>query len=85
MDRSVVGRLLHSSTWPALVRSDSSTFRGVGLPAKLMEIMSPIMGLLILLAGIVTPLGLSDVIVQSSAKVTENFLYIADDSPMGRG
>lgn len=81
--RSVVGRVLHSSYWPTLLRSDTVATNGVTLPVQVISTTLPILTVLVAIAAIVTPLGLYEEIAASSSKSLHKFTYIKDTSAFG--
>lgn len=83
--RSVIGRLLHSSNWPTLLRGDSAATNGLTLSAKIFKYAGLSATLLISIVAIVTPLGLYEVVVPNENPISENFHYIADGGIFGLG
>jgi len=82
--RSVVCRIVQSTWWPSILSSDSATYNAVGHPVVALSVFST-MGMAILaIAGIITPLGLSDEIVVASVRNAQ-FDYIRDPGPFGIG
>ncbi|WEW55920.1 hypothetical protein PRK78_001355 [Emydomyces testavorans] len=83
--RTQIGKALHASHWPFLLRADSSTIRVVNRAVKLEGIIRPLILLIIGVAAIVTPLGLYDAIVPGTSAVPQPFKYQNDMSPLGVG
>jgi hypothetical protein len=83
--RSVVGRVLHSSHWPTMLRTDSAGTRGVRGSVRLIAVFEILLLLLISVASIVTPLGLYETIVPLAEMKEETFQYAQDNTPMGVG
>lgn len=83
--RSVVGRTLHSSHWPTILRSDSASVRGVRGSIRLIALFEVFFLLLVTIASIVTPLGLYETIVPEDGLKEETFSYAEDNSSMGIG
>lgn len=83
MYRSVVGRVLHSSYWPTLLRSDTVATNGVSLPVQVISTTLPTLTLLVAIAAIVMPLGLCKEIAASASKSLHKFTYIKDTSAFG--
>lgn len=81
--RSVIGRQLHSSAWPSILFSDSSTTTKVDLRVTIAANTSIIFVILVTVASIVTPLGLQDKIKRTGSQNFE-FTYVTDDSLFGR-
>jgi len=81
--RSVLGRLLNSSLWPSILRTDSVTHRGVSKKVVLLSALSTLGSLLLAIVGPVTPLGLSTRVQSSSAGLVR-FKYAIDNSPIGQ-
>lgn len=64
--RTVASRALQSSYWPDLLRTDSVRTHGVRKDIVLLTHFGTLMGVLITVAGVVTPLGLYEALVPSS-------------------
>ena len=82
---SVVGRQLHSSFWPILLDSDTATSRGVRTTVTLVTWLRPLTLILLAIAAVVTPLGLSDFVGPSGQPTLVPFSYHRDGSPMTYG
>lgn len=82
--RSVASRALEQSHWPVFVQSDTSNAYGVRRDVLLLNSMITFMGILIAVAGIVTPLGLYEDL-QPARQVTPAFGYLPDTGPFGFG
>lgn len=81
--RSVLGRLLNSSLWPTILRTDSATHRSVSKKVVLLSALSTLGALLLAIVGPFTPLGLSSRVQSSSASLVQ-FNYAVDNSPIGQ-
>ncbi|KAJ6585511.1 hypothetical protein B0H19DRAFT_1109875 [Mycena capillaripes] len=81
---NVIGRSLHNSLWPTLLRTDSSTARGTGFRVALFSYLSFVVTVLVAVAGVLMPLGLSagPALLGSPKNVTASF--VADTSALGR-
>jgi hypothetical protein len=83
---SGVTRTIHSSFWPDLLRTDSTSSGSTWSRISIISNLSVIGGVLIAIAGVVTPLGLDEgppvqtdyVLMGASAS------YVRDESPIGR-
>jgi hypothetical protein len=82
--RTVSASAFHSSLWPIILRSDSSQSHGVRPIVRLVTNLITWTFFLIALAGIITPLGLYDALVQTRS-VQVKFRYLPDTSPLGFG
>jgi hypothetical protein len=82
---SVVGRALHSSYWPQILRSDTSTSDSIDRRIKFLILLKPLALLIVTAAAIVTPLGLYDTILPGRSPQQVPFSYVSDLSPMGYG
>jgi hypothetical protein len=82
---SVVGRALHSSYWPQILRSDTSTSDSIDRRIKFLILLRPLTLLVVTTAAIVTPLGLYDSILPGRSPQQVPFSYVSDLSPMGYG
>lgn len=82
---SVVGRALHSSYWPQILRSDTSTSDSIDRRIKFLILLRPLALLVVTAAAIVTPLGLYDSILPGRSPQQVPFSYVSDLSPMGYG
>jgi hypothetical protein len=82
---SVAGRALHSSHWPQILRSDTSTSDSIDRRIKFLILLKPLALLIVTAAAIVTPLGLYDSILPGRSPQQVPFSYVSDLSPMGYG
>jgi hypothetical protein len=82
---SVVGRTLHSSHWPSILRTDSAGVQGVRGSVRIIAKFEMLFLLLISVASIVTPLGLYETIVPQEGLREETFSYALDNSSLGIG
>jgi len=79
---SAISRMIHASLWPTLLQTDSSSC-GSSFRVSLFSNFFLISGILIAVAGVVTPLGLSEgELAQFGHQSTVNALYISDKSPI---
>jgi hypothetical protein len=76
--------MVQSSLWPTLLSSDSTAKHGVQRAVAFLDLLLPIAVFLIAVAGVVTPLGLSQPITPGST-VVRTFQYVPDTSPIGFG
>ncbi|KAB8262112.1 hypothetical protein BDV32DRAFT_147761 [Aspergillus pseudonomiae] len=81
---SVVSRLIHSSYWPTILDSDTAASTGVSRAIKACTWLQLGALGLVAVAGIVTPLGLYDVIGPDDAPTNIPFHYVSDTSAFGR-
>ncbi|EER27888.1 hypothetical protein CPC735_032240 [Coccidioides posadasii C735 delta SOWgp] len=80
-----IGRSLHASHWPLLLRADTATAREVSRAVRLEGILRPLILLIVGIAAVVTPLGLYDAVVPGTKMVPQPFQYQPDTSPFGSG
>ncbi|CCX31912.1 hypothetical protein FPQ18DRAFT_119095 [Pyronema domesticum] len=80
---SVVNRVTQISLWPNILRADTVQTSNVRLAAKILTRLGTLTLLLLTIAGIVTPLGLSDAVQPSDATIA-NFEYAKDLSSWGQ-
>ena len=78
---SVITRILQSSLWPTLLRTDSAASSNAGV--SLFSNLFLLNGILIALAGVITPLGLRDGPLVQFRHSFVHSLYIPDISPIG--
>jgi hypothetical protein len=78
---SVITRILQSSLWPTLLRTDSTASSNAGV--SLFSNLFLLSGILIALAGVITPLGLKNGPLVQSRHNFMHSLYIPDTSPIG--
>ncbi|KAI9821500.1 MAG: hypothetical protein M1832_003348 [Thelocarpon impressellum] len=81
---SVVGRLLQSSWWPTILQADATATRGVRLVPVAVSWLVLLATLLLSVASLVTPFGLTDA-VASSVSTVAPFRYAPDLSAFGQG
>lgn len=79
---SVLAREIQKSIWPSILRSDTVGSRNVHWTVRTVANISLALSILIFITGIVTPLGLSDEVVLSKAKI-EQFVYTKDLTSFG--
>jgi hypothetical protein len=84
VSRTVAGQAFERSHWPFLLRTDGVYNHGVRRPVLLLTIIITFMSYLISLAGIVTPLGLYQVL-DTQPPTTAQFQYAPDLSAFGYG
>ncbi|KAF4466271.1 hypothetical protein FALBO_6867 [Fusarium albosuccineum] len=77
---TTAGRFLQSSLWPALLQADSAKSRGVRRSVSLMALAVPLLGLLVSLAGVITPLGLYEQDELDNESTSASFQYVEDSS-----
>ncbi|KAF2192809.1 hypothetical protein K469DRAFT_746140 [Zopfia rhizophila CBS 207.26] len=82
---SVVGRTLHASHWPSILRTESAGVQGVRGSVRLIALLEVLLLFLISVASIVTPLGLYETVVPERDLTEETFDYAEDFTPMGNG
>jgi hypothetical protein len=81
---SVIAAKLHSSYWPVILRTDSTSSKGRNPRINVISTLTLISTILLAVAGVVSPLGLSQgPLLQSGYKVTAAS-YVPDTSPMGQ-
>ncbi|KAJ6463358.1 hypothetical protein C8R45DRAFT_1025425 [Mycena sanguinolenta] len=78
---NVIGRKLHSSLWPTLLRADK--MRGSGFRVALFSYLSLLTTLLVTVSGVVMPLGLSAGPDLRAHWKTSSASFVADTSPLG--
>ncbi|KAF7320844.1 hypothetical protein HMN09_00170900 [Mycena chlorophos] len=78
---NVVGRKLHASLWPTLLRTDTS--RGAGGRVKMFSALTMATTLLVAVAGVLMPLGLSVGPDTQAASTWVSSSFVADTSPLG--
>lgn len=81
---SVASRALQASLWPTLLSSDSESTKNVSRRVVLLSWLILLASVLLNVAGIVTPLGLSQASLPA-ASVHARFAYAPDVSSFGRG
>ncbi|KAH6853287.1 hypothetical protein B0I37DRAFT_420104 [Chaetomium sp. MPI-CAGE-AT-0009] len=82
---SVVGRVIHNSYWPAILQTDATATTGVRRRVSAVSWGVALGGVLVGIAGIITPLGLYEEIVPSNDPTPIPFKYSPDLSPFGLG
>ncbi|KAF3397412.1 hypothetical protein DPV78_008163 [Talaromyces pinophilus] len=82
---SVLGRLLHSSYWPSILRTETAASSGVGRPVLVTGYVQNAVRVLLWLASIVTPLGLYESIEPAKSQTDTGFVYLPDRSAFGYG
>jgi hypothetical protein len=85
VDRSVIGRFLHSSYWPTILGTDSAATFSANRATVFMACFRLFMVALIAVAAIVTPFGLYESIETSPDSTTSTFHHIQDLSTFGLG
>ncbi|GKZ26724.1 hypothetical protein AbraCBS73388_002977 [Aspergillus brasiliensis] len=81
---SVVSRLLHSSYWPTILDSDTVASTGVSKRILTYSWLQLIAAVLVSITGIVTPLGLYDIIGPEDGLTDVLFHYAPDTSAFGK-
>ncbi|KAK2776513.1 hypothetical protein FQN53_002684 [Emmonsiellopsis sp. PD_33] len=80
-----VGRALHSTYWPLILRGDSALTSAVSRAVKFEALLRPLALGIIAIAAVVTPLGLYEAIVPSKTTSLQPFQYKQDTSSFGFG
>jgi len=80
----VVSTVLQRSLWPFILRADVIHNRGVPNSIFFLSQFIPLMGILIAIAGVATPLGLYEAVLPAKSTQT-SFHYVDDNSPFGYG
>ncbi|TFK31090.1 hypothetical protein BDQ12DRAFT_760118, partial [Crucibulum laeve] len=80
---SVFTRGVHSSLWPSLLRSDSVVSSNASTRVNIFSKLSVLSTILIIVAGIVTPLGLKDGPVLYTFYSDVDASFVQDTSPLG--
>ncbi|KAJ7213995.1 hypothetical protein GGX14DRAFT_542282 [Mycena pura] len=80
---NVIGRSLHSSLWPTILRTDSTSARGTGLRVAFFTYLSFAVTILVAVAGVVMPLGLKNGPMLSNPPQNVSAAFIKDTSPIG--
>ena len=79
MARTAAGKVLQSSYWPTILRSDATHNHGVRKPIMFAVLAIPLIAILTAVAGVVTPLGLYDDLM-AYKEVVGSFEYVSDPS-----
>ncbi|OSS43473.1 hypothetical protein B5807_11982 [Epicoccum nigrum] len=79
---SVLNRYIANTVWPHLLRADAVSNRYVSTSTKVLTWTSFIGAVLLVLASVLAPLGLSESILPGAAELIE-FQYVKDPSPWG--
>ncbi|KAF2741897.1 hypothetical protein M011DRAFT_522494 [Sporormia fimetaria CBS 119925] len=82
---SVVGRTLHSSHWPVILRTDTAGVQGVRRSVRFTTLIQLRILVLIPIAAIVTPLGLYEAVYPQDGLREVTFEYVRDDTSMSLG
>ncbi|KAJ7490557.1 hypothetical protein FB451DRAFT_621972 [Mycena latifolia] len=80
---NVIGRALHGSLWPTLLRTDSANSRGTGFRVALFTYLSFVVTVLVTIAGVLMPLGLSNGPALSNPPQSVPASFVEDLSPLG--
>lgn len=80
--RTVAGRLFQKSYWPWILQDDSSYNNGVPLRIVYLSRLMMLLGALISIAAVVTPLGLYQTLAPGES-TSASFKYIKDQSAYG--
>ncbi|KAJ6524516.1 hypothetical protein B0H19DRAFT_1276476 [Mycena capillaripes] len=78
---NVIGRKLHTSLWPTLLRTES--LRGAGFRVAFFSYLSIVTTILVAVAGVVMPLGLSTGADLHAPPKTAPAAFVEDESPLG--
>jgi hypothetical protein len=81
---SGVTRTLHSSLWPTLLCTDSTSSGDTWSRISIISNLSILGGILVAVAGVVTPLGLDEGPPMRTNYVSMGASYVPDASPIGR-
>ncbi|KAG0637145.1 hypothetical protein HOY80DRAFT_908241, partial [Tuber brumale] len=81
---SVVARVLQASMWPSILSTDWAANRGVRKRVIFITTISTIAVIILAIAAVVTPLGLSEEVAPSFSKPAV-FQYLKDTSTFGQG
>lgn len=81
---TLAARAFQRSHWPDILRTDQGLNRGVRKDILILSKLMGFMGVLIGIAGVVTPLGLYQALLPDKT-VHPTFKYLADTSPYGYG
>ena len=81
----MASRFLQSSHWPTLLQTDSSQNHGVRKSVVLTTLAVPLIGLLVSIAGVVTPLGRYERDEPGDEETTTSFTYVGDSSAFFQG
>jgi hypothetical protein len=80
---SVITRSIHSSLWPTLLHTDSSSSMNSSFRVSFISGVGFASMVLIIIASVITPLGLQNGPIIPSASRTMDAAYIPDTSPIG--
>jgi hypothetical protein len=80
---SVITRSIHSSLWPTLLRTDSASSINTSFRISLISILGFASTVLIMIASVITPLGLRNGPILQSGSQLMKASYIPDTSPIG--
>ncbi|EXJ60920.1 hypothetical protein A1O7_05073 [Cladophialophora yegresii CBS 114405] len=80
---SVVNRTISTTIWPHLLRADAANTRQIPPRVQIPSWTATAGAALLVLASVITPLGLYDEIVPGESKLVE-FQYVKDPGPWGR-
>lgn len=75
---------MHATFWPTILSADSTNFHNVNGRVTALRIFSALGLVFLAIAGVVTPLGLSEQIAGKHSRVRP-FEYVRDDGPFGVG
>jgi hypothetical protein len=81
--RSVVNRYISNTIWPHLLRADAVSSRHVSISTSVLTWTSTVGAVLLVLASVLAPLGLSEKLLSGDAKLVE-FQYVKDPTSWGR-
>ncbi|KIM73246.1 hypothetical protein PILCRDRAFT_731444 [Piloderma croceum F 1598] len=80
---SVITRSIHSSLWPTLLHADSSSSMNSNFRVSFISVVGFASTVLIIIASVITPLGLRNGPIIPSASRTMDAAYMPDTSPIG--
>ncbi|KAM3579781.1 hypothetical protein VKS41_007862 [Umbelopsis sp. WA50703] len=81
---AAIGAIIQQSPWPIILRTDASRSFNVQTSINIISKLALIGTFLTALTGIVTPLGLHDIVVDKTSKI-QSMSYVKDSGPMGIG
>ena len=81
--RTVINRTIGTTIWPYLIRADAVTTRRIPSEVKVPSWAATVGAALLVLTGVLTPLGLYEEILPGGLKSVE-FQYVQDPGPWGK-
>lgn len=83
--RSRISIILQASYWPTILRTESRSSKGVTKPVNVVSWLPWSIKLALAIVGVVTPLGLHQIVAPSKHTMSTEFTYAADSSSIGLG